>query len=940
MPSVTLEMPLLERERELAALTSLIAGIAEGEGGAAIVDGPAGIGKTRLLRSAVAIAEAADVLPLVARSSELERGFPFGVARQLLETEVVSATPAERARLLADAARHAAPVLDVGTEEDLDRFAAIHGLYWLVANLAARRPLLLAVDDAQSADEASLQFLAYLCRRLDGLPVAVVLTVRAGERGDSREALDALGAEPGVLRLRPEALSADGAATLLGAALDEPSDAAFAEACRAHTVGNPFFLAELARELARAGVRPRADEVAAAGRLVPERVGEAMRARLEGLSPEAQALARALVVLGEETLPVVGAVADLDADAAADAAVELTAVDLVEAAERIRFRHPLVQSALEAELPLTERERTHARAARCLAAFGASERQVVAHLLASGGGDADPWAVERLRAAARSARAQGAAEEAVAELRRALAEPPPGEQRGGVLRELGEAELAAMLPEAAEHLEAALGETAETGARAEVALPLAVALHYADREAEAVDVLVAAVAELDDRPVHRELRLRLETYLAASPYWVGAAGSGRDRLRGLASRVAGETPAERFVRAVAAFDAPGETAEELARASGLLAAAASEWSWLHPAEEVESVLGYVHAGRPDVAGEVVSRMVSAARTAGSPARHAVAVGARGVVSADLGNLRDAEADLRTCTAMLLALGPAPIAPAVGYLVQVLVDKGSLAEAQDLFVEYDLDGELSELVFLNPVLFGRGMLRAAQGRPDVAAEDFLELGRRHGRWETRRPSPPWRSAAALALFAADEREQARELAAEELELARTWGTAKANAVALRACALIEEGEARLSMLMEAAGQLEGTPWQLEHARTLCDLGAALRAAGRRREAREALAAAMDEAHRCGAESLAERAADELRSTGARPRRRALRGVDALTPSEARVAELAASGRSNREIAQDLFVTLATVETHLTRVYRKVGVDGRERLAATLAAPESG
>ncbi len=98
--------------------------------------------------------------------------------------------------------------------------------------------------------------------------------------------------------------------------------------------------------------------------------------------------------------------------------------------------------------------------------------------------------------------------------------------------------------------------------------------------------------------------------------------------------------------------------------------------------------------------------------------------------------------------------------------------------------------------------------------------------------------------------------------------------------------------------------------------------------------------MDEAHACGAEPLAVRAADELRATGARPRRRALRGIEALTPSEARVAELAASGRSNREIAQDLFVTLATVETHLTRVYRKVGVDGRERLAATLAAPDSG
>ncbi len=402
--SPELETPLLERESELAALTALVAGAALGEGGAAIVDGPAGIGKTRLLQAAVAAAEAADVRPLSARSSELERGFPFGVVRQLLEPAVLSAAPAERDQLLSGAARHAAPVLDVGTEVDVDRYAAVHGLYWLVANLAAHEPLLLTVDDAQSADEPSLQFVTYLCRRLDALPVAVVLAVRAAE--GSREPLHALGAEPGVLRLRPEPLSAAGVATLLGAALDEPPDTVFAEACRANTVGNPFLLTELARDLARTDVRPRADEVAAAGRLVPERVGEAMRARLERLSPAAQALARALVVLGEETLPVVGAVAGLDADAAAGAAVELTAVDLVEKSERLRFRHPLVQAALEADLTLTERERAHARAARRLAEFGASERQIVAHLLASSGGDADPWAVERLRAAARSARAQ------------------------------------------------------------------------------------------------------------------------------------------------------------------------------------------------------------------------------------------------------------------------------------------------------------------------------------------------------------------------------------------------------------------------------------------------------------------------------------------------------------------------------------------------------
>jgi DNA-binding NarL/FixJ family response regulator len=128
-------------------------------------------------------------------------------------------------------------------------------------------------------------------------------------------------------------------------------------------------------------------------------------------------------------------------------------------------------------------------------------------------------------------------------------------------------------------------------------------------------------------------------------------------------------------------------------------------------------------------------------------------------------------------------------------------------------------------------------------------------------------------------------------------------------------------------------LDGTPWRLELARARCDLGAELRRLGRRAEGRVALEAAMDAAHACGAALLAERAAEELRASGARPRRRAVTGLDALTPSELRVARLAAAGRSNRDIAQELFVTPATVETHLTRTYRKLGIAGRDDLAAS-------
>ena len=143
---------------------------------------------------------------------------------------------------------------------------------------------------------------------------------------------------------------------------------------------------------------------------------------------------------------------------------------------------------------------------------------------------------------------------------------------------------------------------------------------------------------------------------------------------------------------------------------------------------------------------------------------------------------------------------------------------------------------------------------------------------------------------------------------------------------------------ISRCCEAAvGALAPSPRRLEHARALVDLGAALRRANRRAEAREPLADGMDLAHRCGADVLAARARDELVACGARPRRLLRTGVDALTPSELRVAQLAAAGHSNREIAQALFVSRKTVETHLGGIYRKLGVNAREHLGAKLQDP---
>jgi DNA-binding NarL/FixJ family response regulator len=155
------------------------------------------------------------------------------------------------------------------------------------------------------------------------------------------------------------------------------------------------------------------------------------------------------------------------------------------------------------------------------------------------------------------------------------------------------------------------------------------------------------------------------------------------------------------------------------------------------------------------------------------------------------------------------------------------------------------------------------------------------------------------------------------------------------VALRAAGLAEGGKEGLALLREAVEVLSDSPAKLEQAKARTDLGAALRRGNRRSQAREQLRRAVELATICGAAPLAARAETELLGTGARPRRIALSGVESLTPSERRVAEMAVEGLTNREIAQTLFVTPKTVEVHLSSAYRKLGIASRSQLAGALA-----
>jgi DNA-binding NarL/FixJ family response regulator len=271
---------------------------------------------------------------------------------------------------------------------------------------------------------------------------------------------------------------------------------------------------------------------------------------------------------------------------------------------------------------------------------------------------------------------------------------------------------------------------------------------------------------------------------------------------------------------------------------------------------------------------------------------------------------------------------------VSVLAEVAVEAGDLGGAEAVLDMVKV-GELPPTVSALRMRVARARLLMAYDRPAEALAEleacrFLFKPRLRGVALPDNGFPQLRSRCAQALLRLDRREEARELVNSELADARAFGAPRALGVALRVSGLVHGGEEGLRLLQESVAVLRQSPAMLERAHSLAELGAALRRAGRRTEARAPLAEALELAARCGARPLAARAREELQATGARPRREWRTGVEALTPSELRVARLAAEGMTNREIAQTLYVTLKTVEAHLASTYGKLAIAGRSEL----------
>ncbi len=937
---------LLEREDDLSRIYGSLARSRDGRGTLVVVEGPAGVGKTALLADAREMAQSGGMLVLRSRGAELEREFGFGVVRQLVEPALRGMD--DPAALYSGPAGVAASLLGLPGSQgragasvaDHDSsFALLHGLYWLCADLAERQPLCVIVNDVHWADLPSLRFLGFLAPRLDELPVTLLVAARLREALAHSPVLEALVAAAVAETIAPAPLSVAGVAALLELELGEAPEPGFAEACHRATGGLPFLVRQVVARLRENEVAPTNAAAPLIGRLGGPAVGRWTVARLGRLPPAADGLARALAVLEVADLPQAAALAGLDADEAALAADALAAADIVAHGRPLTFAHPMVREGLYGQLSPAARERAHRAAARLLHDAGAAPERVAEHLLATDPAG-DGWVAERLADAGGRAAASGAPESAAAFLRRALAEPPAGDAFR-LLLDCGMAEANAGQEGWYAHMQAAIAIAGDPWSRASAALTTAQALLREQRPAEAMELVNGVARELagaDERIGGLLEAMAVATGSLDAHLAPGVAA----RSAALRRRVEGDAGASREVLAVAAWAAafgnePAEAGVELARR----ALRASPRRIPEPGDLPSTwfslaTIVLVWAERYAEAGELLNAAVGEYRAAGAGHNLATALTYRAWLALRRGDLRGAEVDART--GVEAADLPLPLLYrliASSILVGALVERGDTEAAAAVMATVDGWTE-APAVGAAALRLARARLRAAQGRMAEALADFTAVGEVADRSGARSPSIlPWRSGAAEAQLMLGDREAALALAEDDLALARVFGTPRALGVALRTAGLATGGRRGEELLREAVDLLAQSESPVEYVRAEADLGAHLRRANRRAEARDHLRAALDGAHRAGAGAIAAHAETELRATGARPRRVTLSGLDALTASERRVADLAREGLTNREIAQALFVTARTVEGHLTQVFRKLGVSARRDLSEALA-----
>ncbi|MER7743322.1 AAA family ATPase [Streptomyces sp. NPDC096538] len=934
------ELTLLERETESALISDTIKGIEKG-GGLLLVKGVAGTGKSRLLSEVRTAATQAGFSATTARGTEFEQDFAFGVVRQLFEPLAFKADRTPHNSLWNGPAKQARDAIDANsTTSGPGDFAVLHGLYWLTINACQVRPLVLIVDDIQWCDRPSLRYLAYLLPRIEEQPILVAVALRTVENATDERLLQQVTSTSALATLNPKGLSVRATADLLQQVMHSEVEEEFAATCNRATGGNPLLLHELALTFTAQGVSATASNAERVVELGAPAVAHLVASRLRTLPEACSSMALAVAILGDRSpLILTSRLAKLDQIVdALECAVLLEQrgiirIDEINHSPVLSFVHPLVRDAIYESIDRPHRAVWHHRAAIILRENASLPERIAYHLLKIPA-TMDPLAATDLRAAAAAAAARGAPESAYVYLRRSLEESLKDDERQTILTEAGKAALLFDVSTGTRLLQSAWDNMSPVE-RADISPYLGMAYIYLGNPETGLVIQKTTISGIPEE--YGDLRKRLQASLISSTTWYVPGGDDLedfssdvgllttdhdlgDRL--LTCAVAGRNtalgnPSEVFrAREILADEAFVEQADP----NGPLACG---WWSLAAADDEKSIASLDSA-------------VKRAHVDGSLFTLASIYIHRGYTLLWHGDLAGAEQDGRE-TIRVGQLNGSALTRLLGctVLAEALIQQGRVDEAEQALAAVGVTPATCPPGPVYVALTALSRLQNVLGNYETAVAAARSAEDACHRYRIENPAvSDWRALAALALHHGDQKSEALAISNENLTRARRWGAPRTLGRALRVSGLIAPAPARIERLEEAVNVLQESPAHLEHAKALADLGTALRKTGHRNDARPPLRQALDLATRCGAAPVAERASAELATTGARQRRTALTGPAALTPSERRVADLAASGQTNRQIAQTLFVTPKTVEVHLSNCYRKLCVTSRTQLSAAL------
>lgn len=938
---------LFERGPLLAELEAIFSRTLQVPSRCIAIEGPWGSGRTALVNAACDTARRFDCLVLRATGGDVEKQVPFAVLGKFVESATVLAADSPSALAEANAMK---AVLGSADGTRLDPGAISPLFHTLVLALRELGPVLLAVDDADLADRETLAVLRYVVRRLENQQIWLLVSARPLHPGVGLRPVDGLLTESETRQFILEPLGEESVRLMLTGFLDEQPDPAFVSACCEATGGRPLFLKTLLPSLARWQVRPTADMASRVERVSAPKITQFVLARLQQLPVAAADLLQACAVLGDGAEPTVARLlAKIDALAAERAADAAAHMELLRPGRPFAFSSPLIRWAVYYDIPTARRSHLHAKAAQLLTEHGAGEVTVAEHLLATEPvGDANT--ADRLQQMGRDVLAAGDPHLALRCLNRALAESPPAARGGSLYLDLASVELAQGMPSALSHFRRAIQLGVDDDAEViRVAVGLLRDLAGApELRVEAVRAVQKLTGRL--KGVDRELRIEFELALAMASSQPVERDEVLGRLRELLARP-GDTDsgqaAPGLARLASTFvtlhDAVGGLVKADDLAGTLRSVADADQLVLADSmvEEIQamSFIGLLCTDQFPMVDELLGKAQSRAREGGNSSSQQLATVLLATSLLWQGSLTAAEEAFRLGRRLGAQLGAGKHSWVTIGLVDVLLRQGRIDDAERTFEQLRAE-KASRPTFESIIRVQHGRLLVARGHLRDGLDQFLAAGADALEEGLINPAlSSWRADAAMALSMLGEWAEAGRLADEHLSLARAFGATRALGIALRAAAagtpdLVE----RTALLTEAVDLLEPSPARLEAAYSLVELGMVLVERKRKEEARGVLRRGANLASLCGAHQLVESAGIQLRAAGARPRRLGYIGPDSLTPAERRVARLAAAGKTNQGIAADLYITVKTVEGHLAKTYRKLGVDSRRSLALALGDDE--